>query len=231
MKFTNSICMEFVKIPAGNFLMGSNESTTEGPIHNVTIRKPFLLGKYPVTQEQWKAVMGDSPSRFKGDELPVEQVSWNDALEFIKKLNQTEETDEYRLPSEAEWEYACRAGVTNRYCFGDEESKLGDYAWYNDNSGGETQPIGQRKPNFWGLHDMHGNIWEWVQDCWHENYNQAPSDGSAWANPRENGGNSSRVKRGGGWYQYARFCRSASRNCGCTGSHYGYVGFRLLRIL
>uniref|UniRef100_UPI0032E3BE80 caspase, EACC1-associated type n=1 Tax=Methanosarcina sp. UBA5 TaxID=1915593 RepID=UPI0032E3BE80 len=138
--FSPSTEMEFVLIPAGSFSMGSpsNEDGRyegEDPIHKVTIKNPFYLGKYPVTQRQWVAVMGNNLSYFKGDNLPVKSVSWNDVQEFIARLNEMEGTDKYRLPSEAEWEYACRAGTTTRYSFGDDESKLGDYAWYSNNSG------------------------------------------------------------------------------------------------
>src|SRR5665648_172810 len=153
--------MKFTHIPAGEFMMGSSPDEKyrhdlEGPVHKVTISKPFYLGTYPVTQREWKAVMGDDPSFFKGDDLPVEQVSWNDVQDFIKKLNEKEDADNYRLPSEAEWEYVCRAGATTRYSFGDDESKLAEYAWYKDNSGGKTHPVGQKKPNPWGLYDMNG---------------------------------------------------------------------------
>ena len=122
--------------------------------------------------------MGDNPSHVKGDDLPVERVSWDDVQEFIRKLNKKEGTDKYRLPSEAEWEYACRAGATTRYSFGDSESKLGDYAWYHENSGDKTHPVGKKKPNPYGLYDMHGNVWERVQDERHS-YDGAPNDGSA----------------------------------------------------
>ncbi|AKB48930.1 serine/threonine kinase [Methanosarcina sp. Kolksee] len=191
--------MEFLLILAGRFSMGSpsNEEgryDNEGPVHKVTIKNPFYLGKYPVTQKQWKKIMDNNPSNFKGDDLPVESVSWNKVQEFIKRLNQTEETDMYRLPSEAEWEYTCRAGTTTRYSFGDDESELDDYCWYSSYSTyeeldknrdkvlkeGKTHPVGQKKSNAWSLYDMHGNVWEWIQDRWHDNYEGAPSDGSAW---------------------------------------------------
>ncbi len=165
------------------------------------------MGRYEVTQKEWREVMGSNPSRFTGDNLPVEQVSWNDVREFIKKLNENEGTDKYRLPSEAEWEYACRAGTTTRYSFGDSESKLGDYAWYCDNSGGKTHPVGKKKPNPYGLYDMHGNVWEWVQDKYHGDYDGAPDDGSAW----ESGDGAARVLRGGDWYLNSRGCWSACR--------------------
>ncbi len=227
--FTNSIGMEFVLISAGEFDMGSPSTekdrfSNEGPVHRVKLANAFYMGKYEVTQKQWREVMGNNPSYFKGDNLPVERVSWNDAQEFIQKLNEKEGTDKYRLPSEAEWEYAARAGTTTRYSFGDDESKLGDYAWYDANSGGKTHEVGQKKPNPWGLYDMHGNVWEWVQDKWHDNYNGAPTDGSAWE-----GDGSVRVARGGSWTYEAWRCRSAYRTYGGPGIHGDNLGFRLLR--
>ena len=220
----NSIGMKFTHIPAGEFMMGSDEYSNEQPVHKVKISKPFYLGTYPVTQREWRAVMGENPSRFKGDDLPVEQVSWNDVQEFIKKLNQKEGADKYRLPSEAEWEYACRAGTTTQYSFGDDEGKLGEYAWYSHNSGSKTHPVGQKKPNPWGLYDMHGNVWEWVQDWYHSDYKGAPSDGSAW----ESEDGSLRVLRGGSWLKDAWICRSADRgNLNPGARNYG-LGFRLL---
>ena len=222
----NSIGMKFTIIPAGEFMMGSDEHSSEKPVHKVTISKPFYLGTYPVTQREWKAVMGTNPSYFKGDNLPVENVSWSDVQEFVKKLNEKEGTDKYRLPSEAEWEYAARAGTTTRYSFGDDESRLGDYAWYNGNSGSKTHNVGTKKPNPRGLYDMHGNAWEWVQDKWHGNYNSAPTDGSAWEDR-----NGSCVDRGGSWDDSAKYCRSANRYSNVPGYRYNFLGFRLLRIL
>ncbi|MEA3324727.1 MAG: formylglycine-generating enzyme family protein [Euryarchaeota archaeon] len=225
--------MKFTLIPAGEFMMGSEDGfDDEKPVHKVRIGKPFYLGTYPVTQAEWKAVMGNNPSHFKGDDLPVESVSWDDVQEFIKKLNEKEGTDKYRLPSEAEWEYACRAGTNTRYSFGDSESKLGDYAWYDYNSGSKTHPVGKKKPNPGGLYDMHGNVWEWVQDRWHSNYDGAPTDGSAW----ESGDGAHRVLRGGSWGGNARYCRSADRrhddpgyrNSNDPGYRRDYLGFRLL---
>ncbi len=170
--------------------------------------------------------MGNNPSYFKGDDLPVEQVSWNDVQQFIQRLSEKEGTNKYRLPSEAEWEYAARAGTTTSYSFGDDESKLGDYAWFTGNSGSKTHPVGQKKPNTWGLYDMHGNVWEWMQDIYHNNYNGAPADGSAWE-----GDGSDRVDRGGSWSYGARTCRSANRNYAAPGPRNHSLGFRLLRIL
>ena len=223
----NSIGMKFTLIPAGEFFMGSEEDDDEKPVHKVKISSPFYLGIYPVTQREWKAVMGDNPSGFKSDDLPVERVSWDDVLEFIRKLNKKEGKDKYRLPSEAEWEYACRAGTTTRYSFGDDESKLSDYAWYGDNSGSDTHPVGQKKPNPYGLYDMHGNVWEWVQDTWHESYDGAPADGSAW----ESGVGALRVIRGGSWDDLAGDCRSALRVHDDPRGRDGYLGFRLLQEL
>jgi uncharacterized repeat protein (TIGR02543 family) len=229
----NTIGMEFVLIPAGEFEMGLPPDEVgrygnEGPIHHVNIGKAFYMCKYEVTQKQWREIMGDKPSYFEGDDLPVEKVSWDDVQEFIKKLNEKEGTDKYRLPSEAEWEYACQAGTTTRYSFGDDESKLGDYAWYRDNSGRKTHPVGQKKPNPWGLYDMHGNVREWVEDCWHSDYNGAPTDGSAWILACKFDG-AGRVFRGGSCDSYARNCRSALRNRGDPRRHLYDFGFRILK--
>jgi len=229
--FTNSIGMDFTLIPAGEFDMGSppderDRYPMEGPVHRVNISNAFYMGKYEVTQKQWRDIMGNDPSGFEGDNLPVESVSWNDTQEFIKKLNDKEGVNKYRLPSEAEWEYAARAGTSTRYSFGDNESELGDYEWYNGNSGSETHDVGQKKPNPWGLFDSHGNVWEWVQDTWHDNYNGAPADGSAWE-----GDGSYRVFRGGRWYDLARYQRSANRNRNDADYSRDFLGFRLLRIL
>lgn len=227
--FTNSIDMEFVLIPAGEFEMGSPSGETdkggdEGPVHRVTIEKAFYMGRYEVTQKQWQEVMGSNPSSFKGDDLPVESVSWDDVQKFIRKLNEKEGTDKYRLPSEAEWEYTCRAGTTTRYSFGDSELKLGDYAWYYDNSGDKTHSVGLKLPNPWGLCDMHGNVWEWTQDTYHSDYDGAPTDGSVWAS----GSGAYRVNRGGSWLRGAWGCRSALRRFGHLSRPSRIIGFRLI---
>ena len=240
--YTNSIGMEFVLIPAGEFNMGSpsgeeDRDFNEGPLHTVNIEKAYYLGKYEVTWKQWREVMGTNPLNFKGDNLPVERVSWNDTQEFIKKLNEKEGSDKYRLPSEAEWEYAARAGTSTRYSFGESASRLGEYAWYRDNSDeGITHPVGQKKPNSWGLYDMHGNVREWVQDLYHENYNGAPTDGSAWDYGAVSswwfgrGSRSGRwVSRGGSWNDLAMNCRSADRSDYDPSGRYGVRGFRLLK--
>ena len=241
--YTNSIGMEFVQIPAGEFMMGSSSdeegrNDNEGPVHKVTFEKPYYLEKYEVTQGQWNAVMGSNPSCFKGDDLPVENVSWNDAQEFIKKLNEMEGTEIYRLPSEAEWEYACRAGTTSSYFFGDNASKLGDYAWYNgfitsderNQNQGEilsnesTHQVGQKKPNPWGLYDMYGNVWEFCLDKYHSDYNDATSNGSA----LEDETSSMYVSRGSCWSDSAENCRSARRGSDFPDNRNNILGFRLL---
>jgi len=228
---TNSIGMQFVLIPAGEFKMGSPSSeddrrSNEGPVHTVTIEKAYYLGKYEVTQKQWREVMGSNPSNFKGDDLPVETVSWIDVQEFVKKLNEKEGTDKYRLPSEAEWEYAARAGTITRYSFGNDDSDLSDYAWYNSNSGSKTHPVGQKQPNPWGMYDMYGNVWERVLDRWHDDYKGAPIDGSAWED--DSSVYPKRVSRGGGWSAHDGGCRSATRYDSGP-AHDDRVGFRLLQ--
>jgi formylglycine-generating enzyme required for sulfatase activity len=222
--------IEFVLIPSGEFEMGSpskekNEFASEFPAHKVAIKNSFYLGKSPVTQKQWKKIMGKNPSHFKGEDHPVEMVSWIEAQKFIKKLNEKEHTNKYRLPSEAEWEYACRAGTQTNYYFGDDNSKLNEYAWYAENSNGQTHPVCQKKPNSWGLCDMHGNVWEWVQDTWHENYNSSPLDGSPWEGEED----THRASRGGSWYCDSNLCRSASRFRRDPENHISNLGFRLLK--
>ncbi len=228
--FTNSIGIEFILIPSGEFDMGSPSDEEryidEVPVHHVKLSRAFYIGKYEVTQKQWRDVMGSSPSYFNGDDLPVEQISWNDVQDFIKKLNEKEGWNKYRLPTEAEWEYAARAGTITRYYFGDDEIKLRDYGWYDSNSGSTTHSIGQKTPNPWGLYDLHGNVWEWVQDKWHSDYNGAPTDGSAWE-----GSGSFRILRGGSWGHQAWDCRSAFRRYAAPAYRNSNIGFRLLRIL
>ena len=222
---TNSIGMQFKLIPTGEFMMGSEEFDWSKPAHTVTIQTPFYIGIHQVTQREWIAIMGNNPSKFNGDDLPVENISWNEVHDFVRKLNKKENTHKYRLPSETEWEYAARAGTTTQYSFGDDDLKLGEYAWYSENSGGKTHPVGNRKANPWGLYDVHGNVWEWVQDEWHNSYNGAPVDGSAW----EDGVSAHRVFRGGGWIYSAGNCRSADRSSLGPGGRIHYLGFRLLQ--
>ena len=218
--------MEFVWIPAGRFLMGSpkGEEGRDGDEvqHEVRISRGYWLGKYEVTQGEWEAVMGGNPSYFRscGSRCPVERVSWDDIQEFMRKLNERESRsgNKYRLPSEAEWEYAARAGTAGlRY------GELGEIAWYGGNSGDRTHPVGQKRANGWGLHDMLGNVWEWTAD----RYGGYPS--GLVTDPRGPSTGSFRVGRGGGWGDGARIVRSAYRNTGSPGIRYYSIGFRLVR--
>ena len=234
-------CPEMVVLPSGSFLMGSppdpapdpfsNEQpktigqADEKPQHRVQIQS-FSIGKYEVTQEQWYAVMGHNPSANKGRTLPVERVSWDDTQLFIAKLNQ-KTGQKYRLPSEAEWEYAARAGSTTIYPFGNSDSELHVYAWFGAIAG-DTNPVGLKRPNQFGLFDMLGNVWEWTQDCRHGNYAGAPTDGSAWTTDCAT---NSLVLRGGSWSIYPAFLRSATRGSNYPNFRSNNYGFRLARDL
>jgi len=199
----NSLGMRFVRIPAGSFDMGSNVRKPEQPVHRVDVPS-FWMGVTEVTQGQWQAVTGNNPSHFKeaGANAPVEMVSWQDAQAFIWKLNELEPGRRYRLPSEAEWEYACRATSGD-----DPYGPVEEIAWIKENSGGTTHPVGLKRPNGFGLYDMLGNVSEWTQDAWHPGYDGAPTDGSAWTS----GGGQQHTLRGGGWDLPAFFIHSALR--------------------
>ncbi len=221
----NGVTMKFVLIPAGKFMRGSPKTeASRADIetqHEVTISKPFFMGEMEVTQTQYEAVMGTNPSEFKGEANPVERVTWNDAMEFCEKLSKRTHKI-IRLPTDAEWEYACRAGSNTQFCFGDAEEDLGDYAWYHANSGHTTHPVGQKKPNAWGLYDMHGNVCEWCAD-WFDFYPKG-----AVTDPQGPASGKYRVVRGSSWFNYANSCRSASTNgCPPTQSFSGY-GFRVV---
>jgi len=229
-------CPEMVVIPLGTFQMGSEATGflgrnkpayDETPRHQVSIQ-PFLLGKYEVTQEEWFAVMGNNPSYFQkcGSRCPVEQVSWDDAQEFSKRLSQ-KTGKQYRLPSEAEWEYAARAGSNSNWSFGDDVNTLSEYAWYSINSNDRTQPVGGKKPNAFGMFDVHGNVLEWTEDCWSYSYSGAPKDGSALTS----GLCSGRVMRGGSWLIYPEDLRSAFRKWNSTEYRKSFVGVRIARSL
>jgi len=229
---TNSIGMQFVLIPAGSFRMGGDKNLEqaddhENPRHMVKITNAFYMGIYQVTQAQWSEVMPNNPSEFKGDVRPVERVSWHDVQAFIQKLNTQEATDTYRLPTEAEWEYAARAASKSAYCFGGDTASLSQYAWYDKNSGGETHPVGQLKPNAWGLYDMHGNVHEWVQDWFDRNYySQSPS-----ASPKGPASGLAKALRGGDWGSEDWYCRCASRSLGSPDRRSNRLGFRLIKMV
>jgi len=234
----NSIGMEFILIYAGEFNMGSpmrekRRKLWESPVHKVTIEKPFYLSRYPVTQEQWQKVMGNNPAYFKGEKHPVENVSWNEIQVFFRKLNALENVDGisriYRLPTEAEWEYAARAGTETAYFFGDDESRLPEYAWFLENSGFTTHPVGLKKPNPWRLYDIYGNAGEWVQDEYHISYKGAPTDGRAWENPFSSVSTPVRVRRGGGWNGNAGCCRSAEKLFAAQDKRLNSLGFRVVK--
>ena len=221
-------CPEMVEIPAGSFVMGANKGEAdEQPLHTVTIAKAFAIGKTEVTQAQWQALMGNNPSNFLacGDTCPVEQVSWDDAQKFIKKLN-AKTGKHYRLPTEAEWEYACRAGGEHEYCGSDAADKV---SWNGNNSGSflfkKPHPVASKDANAFGLHDMSGNVWEWVEDGYHKNYNGAPADGSAWLN------GSMKVLRGGSWGYELSSSRATARFKFSANYRYYSYGFRLAQTL
>ncbi|MCP4345183.1 MAG: SUMF1/EgtB/PvdO family nonheme iron enzyme [Desulfobacterales bacterium] len=232
-KFTNSMGMEFVLIHPGTFMIGSPEDEPGRSVvetrHQVTLTRGFYMQTTEVTQGQWKAVMGYNRSHFRsGDNYPAEKVSWNDIQKFIRRLYQKEGGATYRLPTEAEWEYACRAGSSKRYCFGDNEDQLSDYAWYSSNSGEKTHPVGLKKPNAWGLYDMHGNVSEWCQD-WYEDWSRKYRHSSSVTDPEGPDDGEGRIIRGGSCMGDVRSCRSASRAGDAPGERFYVFGFRLSR--
>jgi formylglycine-generating enzyme required for sulfatase activity len=225
---TNSIGMKLVYIPAGEFMMGSPSSESlrgrdEGPQHRVKISKGFYIGQTEVTQAQYRAVMGTNPSHFQGDNNPVENVSWNDALTFCRKLSE-KKSKTYTLPTEAQWEYACRAGSTTAFSFGNSQSSLRNYAWYSRNSDFKTHPVGQKQPNAFGLYDMHGNLWEWCQDWYEPDY----YSNSPLVDPISVSFGSYRVLRGGSWLLGPALCRSAIRYGDAPDNWNGNNGFRVV---
>jgi formylglycine-generating enzyme required for sulfatase activity len=228
----NGIGLEMVYIPAGTYLMGSPEGKgydREHPQHSVSV-PPYLMGKYQITQAQWRIVaayppeareLDPNPANFSGDNRPVEQVSWEDAKEFCSRLSRKTGRGEYRLPSEAEWEYACRGGTTTEFYFGDTITP--NLARFNAT---ETAPVGSYPPNAFGLYDMHGNIWEWCEDEWHSSYEgNPPVDGSAWKSTE---GNNAKVLRGGSWNNNSGLCRSALRLSFERDVRYNVDGFRVV---
>jgi formylglycine-generating enzyme required for sulfatase activity len=250
----NDVRLDMVEIPAGSFEMGAPESEkessdTERPQHEVSLQR-FCMGKYPITQEQWRVVttlpqinqeLNPEPSHFKGDERPVESVSWLDALEFCRRLSKHSRR-EYRLPSEAEWEYACRARTTTPFHFGetittDYVNYYGNYPYGNAPEGedrNETTDVGSFKAaNAFGLYDMHGNVWEWCADDWHESYKGAPKDGSVWIKDNKNyeAPETLKLVRGGSWDYAAQYCRSAFRRYVNARILSGGLGFRVVCVL
>jgi len=226
-------CPEMVVVPAGSFLMGTPDTARSGPNDSGndkekparTIQmKSFSLGKYEVTQAEWVAIMGNNPSENEGKNLPVDHVSWEMAQSFVEKLSQVT-GKKYRLPSEAEWEYAARAGTSKEYYDSDEMDALYGYAWFNANSGKEVHMVGEKKPNHFGLYDMYGNVWEWTQDCWNPSYQGAPQTQAAW----EEGNCEYRVNRGGSWSNVSRMLRSAFRSRFAPTLTSTYFGLRVAR--
>jgi len=217
--------MEFVKIEPGSFRMGCSPGDTncdsdENPPHSVKLTKPFEIGKFEVTQAQWMAVMaGPNRSRFKGDDLPVENVSFLDVQQFLERMNARKDGYVYRLPTEAEWEYAARAGST-----GPNTGPIGEVSWYKDNSDAKSHPVGKKKPNAWGLHDMEGNVYEWTQD-WFFDYEEDPvTDPPGPATGYE------RVPRGGAWESTPKGIRTSNRNMAEPPDRSYLIGFRCVRV-
>ena len=214
-KSASAIGMEFKLIPAGTFTMGEGKMGAGNNAHEVTITKPFKMGVHEVTQAQYEQVMGVNPSHFKGANNPVDTVSWGEAVQFCRRLSELPAEkaagNVYRLPTEAEWEYACRAGTTTEHSFGNDASDFGNYAWCKDNCEGTTHSVGSKLPNAWGLHDMHGNVSEWCQD-WYGNYTSgAVTDPTGPTCGVRRFHDSFRVRRGGSWSTRVVFCRSAHR--------------------
>jgi formylglycine-generating enzyme required for sulfatase activity len=218
-------CPEMVAVPAGSFDMGVNGvSPNEKPTHHVTIAQNFGMGTTEVTQAQWIAVMGSNPSNFAacGDTCPVEMVNWDEAQDFVKKLS-AKTGKQYRLPSEAEWEYACHAGGTQQFCGGDSMDVVG---WHSGNKNNATHPVGGKQANAFGMFDMSGNVSEWVEDSYHDNYIGAPIDGSSWQ-----GDGKQRVMRGGPWNYPPQLTRAAIRFGDKPTNHFNFNGFRVARVM
>jgi formylglycine-generating enzyme required for sulfatase activity len=225
--FKNSVGIKFAVISPGVFMMGSPEGIGEDdehPLHKVRITRAFHMGITPVTQAQWKAVMGSNPSSFKGDDLPVECISWNDAKRFVQSLSRKEDIF-YRLPTEAEWEYACKGKSLTRYYFGSDEAELPMHAWFLDNSEMQTHPVGLKTPNSLGLYDMHGNVWEWCEDWYDEKYYKS----SPTNKPRGPAMGKHRVVRGGSWSLSAPMLRSGYRIGNKPNSVSRLIGFRCVK--
>ena len=227
LQLADNVNIELVIIPKGNFMMGSDDYDTETPIHEVSMNS-FRMSKYPITLQQYKCVMGDDiPFHFllisSGNNLPIISVSWHNAFVFCKRLSDIIEQN-VRLPSEAQWEYACRAGNSNKYCFGDDVRQLWNHAWHDKNTK-RVCPVGLKLPNKFGLHDMHGNVWEWCEDIWHDSYDDAPTDGSAWISF---GDENKAVIRGGSYCEDENNCHSATRFGEPANKIDHTIGFRIV---
>jgi len=222
----SNLTLELVYVEGGTFQMGGTKHDNEQPVHAVTVPE-FRMGKYPITQAQYEAVMGTNPSYFKGKNRPVEQVSWHNAREFCQKLSELI-NQPVRLPSEAEWEYAARGGNRSKGYEYAGSNDLGEVAWYSSNSGSETHDVGDKKANELGICDMSGNVWEWCADEWHGNYTNAPNDGSIWSNSDERNSEKKRLLRGGCWDHNSDYCRSQNRNRHAADNRSNYFGFRVV---
>lgn len=242
---TNSIGMKLVSIPAGVFEMGSEEGNEdERPVHPVSLTKPFFLGQTEVTQEQWQKVMGTTPWRNQiyvkeGPGVAASYVNWDDAVQFCQKLTEMEKRSSkppagrvYRLPTEAEWEYACRAGADTKWSFGDDEGALKEYAWYDGNASAtadrHSHEAGSRMPNAWMLHDMHGNVREWCSDWYDRRYSVSASTSASIVDPKGPAAGTFRVVRGGSWFVYPFLCRSAARTSSPPSVRSSAIGFRVV---
>jgi formylglycine-generating enzyme required for sulfatase activity len=218
--------MELIMLPPGDFVQGSpreelGREDGERPQRRVRITQGVCMGAHEVTQEQYAEVMGENPSRFHGARNPVERVSWDDAVAFCRRLSEREGRT-YRLPTEAEWEYACRSGSTTAYCYGDDAGRLGEYAWYRGNSDERTHEVGLKLPNAWGFYDMHGNVWEWCREGY------AGYDADLHDDPVGPLDGALRVVRGGSWFDYASPLRSASRGRDVPSNRADDHGFRVV---
>lgn len=236
-EITNDLKMTLVLIPAGEFLMGGRRGGAEDerPSHRVKISNSFYMDTGEVTQEAYEKVMQENPSKFKGKLNPVDQVFWDDALKFCRALTQREREagkislDQlYRLPTEAEWEYACRAGTDKDYSFKGRRTKLKLFAWHKENSGGKVHPVRRLRANPWGLYDMYGNLWEWCSDWYAPEHYASKKKGELWVDPQGPAGGDYRVVRGGSWDSDADECRSSARFRYRPWRRYSWIGFRVV---